>query len=89
MAGRYMYWDKNYFRKNLSALIQQPYDFQSYMLSVRVKVQLHFFVASIVGFMMLLGAIKFFPDIRFKNPDCDFQQKQQTNITIQRQLSDH
>lgn len=47
-----------------------------------------FFVASIVGFMMLLGAIKFFPDIRFENPDCDFQQKQQTNKTVEHKSSE-
>lgn len=38
--------------------------------------------------MMLLGAIKFFPDIRFENPDCDFQQKQQTNKTVEHKSSE-
>lgn len=43
------------------------------------------FVAIIMSFICLLGGIKFFPDItdiRFENPDCDFQQKQQTNKTV-------
>lgn len=47
-----------------------------------------FVVASIVGFMLLLGGIKFFPDIRFKNPDCDFQQTKQANKTVEHKSSE-
>ena len=47
-----------------------------------------FVVASIVGFMLLLGGIKFFPDIRFENPDCDFQQTKQANKTVEHKSSE-
>lgn len=49
------------------------------------------FVAIIMSFICLLGGIKFFPDItdiRFENPDCDFQQKQQTNKTVEHKSSE-
>ena len=49
------------------------------------------FVAIIMSFICLLGEIKFFPDItdiRFENPDCDFQQKQQTNKTVEHKSSE-
>ena len=45
-------------------------------------------VAAIVSFMLLLGGIKFFPDIRFENPDCDFQQTKQANKTVEHKSSE-
>lgn len=38
--------------------------------------------------MLLLGGIKFFPDIRFENPDCDFQQTKQANKTVEHKSSE-
>lgn len=49
------------------------------------------FVAIIMSFICLLGGIKFFPDItdiRFENPDCDFQQTQKTNKTVDHKSSE-
>lgn len=49
------------------------------------------FVAIIMSFICLLGGIKFFPDItdiRFENPDCDFQQTQKTNKTVEHKSSE-
>ena len=45
-------------------------------------------MAAIVSFMLLLGGIKFFPDIRFENPDCDFQQTKQANKTVEHKSSE-
>lgn len=47
-----------------------------------------FALATFFCFLCLLGGIKFFPDIRFKNPDCDFQQTQQTNKTVEHKSSE-
>lgn len=46
------------------------------------------FIATIMCFICLLGGIKFFPDIRFENPDCDFQQTQQNNKTVEHKSSE-
>lgn len=49
------------------------------------------FLAIIMSFICLLGGIKFFPDItdiRFENPDCDFQQTQKTNKTVEHKSSE-
>lgn len=43
---------------------------------------------TIMSFLFLLGGIKFFPDIRFENPDCDFQQTRQTNKTVENKSSE-
>lgn len=47
-----------------------------------------FIVLTIMSFLFLLGGIKFFPDIRFENPDCDFQQTRQTNKTVENKSSE-
>lgn len=45
-------------------------------------------LTTIGSFMLLLGGIKFFPDIRFENPDCDFQQTKQANKTVEHKSSE-
>ena len=45
-------------------------------------------LTTIGSFMLLLGEIKFFPDIRFENPDCDFQQTKQANKTVEHKSSE-
>lgn len=48
-----------------------------------------FIVLTIMSFMLLLGGIKFFPaHIIFENPNCDFQQTQQTNKTVENKSSE-
>lgn len=47
-----------------------------------------FIFASFMSYLFFLGGLKFSPDIRFENPDCDFQQTQQTTKTVEHKSSE-